>query len=347
MEKGKKEIRVALLGLGFMGGTHLAVYRQLKRKARVTVLCDLEPSRLAKHDPQGESRHTPSMAQAIADREVDLVDICLPTYLHDRAALLALKAGKQVLCEKPLALDSSRAETVAKAVRTSGSKFMTAQVLRFWPEYEVLRAFTRSKKLGRLRHLRLERFGGKPAWNWKNWIVDPKLSGGCLLDLHIHDVDFALHLCGKPLALSAQGVKGPEGGYDHVDAQWSYAGGLRVDLSGGWGYPGSFPFRMGFTAKFERGTLDWDTARAPKLTAYPMKGKPFQPAVPKVGAGENRGGGGNISNLGGYFVEIDYFLDCLRAGKRPLTVTPEEAALVVKAVEAEGKAIQSGRSVGL
>jgi predicted dehydrogenase len=333
---------VAVVGLGFMGKTHLAVYRQLVKKARIVAVCDGEESRLKEADPKGEFRHARSLDQVLADPSVDLVDICLPTYLHDQAALAALKAGKHVLCEKPVALDSAKASAVAAQANRSRGSFMTAQVLRFWPEYEVLRDFTRKGKLGKLKHLSLIRYSPKPSWTWKNWIVDPKKSGGSILDLHVHDVDFALHLCGKPSQIDARGVLGAEGGIDHADAAWSYPGGLRVSLSGGWGYPAGFPFRMGYTAKFERGTLDWDTSRQAKLTLYPLKGKASQPAVPVVGAGESKAGG-NISNLGGYFVEIDYFLSCILAGRKPATVTPEEAALAVRAVEAEAASIRLSR----
>lgn len=338
----KKLPGVAVVGLGFMGKTHLSVYRQLNRKANVVAVCDGEESRLKEADPNGQARHYKSLDQVLSDPKVDLVDICLPTYFHDAAAIAALKAGRHVLCEKPVALDSARARSVAQAAAKARGRFMTAQVLRFWPEYEVLRDFTRKNKLGKLKHLSLVRYSPKPSWTWKNWIVEPAKSGGCILDLHIHDVDFALHLCGKPSQIDARGVSGAEGGIDHVDANWSYASGLRLSLSGGWGYPAGFPFRMGYTAKYDRGTLDWDTSRQPKLTLYPVKGKPSQPAVPKVGAGESKAGG-NISNLGGYFVEIDYFLDCLLSGKKPSTVTPEEAALAVRAVEVEKASIALSR----
>jgi predicted dehydrogenase len=338
-------LAVGIAGLGFMGGTHLAVYRQLKHKARVVALCDLEDKRLSERDPKGEARHTKSLAKLIADPEVELLDICLPTYLHREVSIAALKAGKHVICEKPLSLDYAQASQVAAAAAKAEGHFMTAQVLRFWPEYQVLTQTVRSGKLGRLRHLILDRFGAKPAWNWQNWIVDPKKSGGCLLDMHIHDIDYALYLFGRPRTIEAQGLKGSEGGYDHVSSHWEYGNGLKVTLNGGWGYPAGFPFRMGFTAAFEKGTVDWDTARLPKLTAYPSKGKPYHPEVPKVGAGESKGTGGNISNLGGYFVEIDYFLDCIRQGKKPSVVTPESSAEAVKAAGLEVRAIVAGKPV--
>ena len=311
-------IKVGLCGVGFMGRMHAACYAAIP-DVRIVAIADDRAENAqplaAKHGAAVFS----TARELIARAPVDLVDICLPTYLHCEAALLAAKRGLDCLCEKPLARDPAQANRMVKAVRAAKIKFMVGHVLRFWPEYQVLKQYADEKPLGPLVSLEMRRFGEMPV-GWKGWFRKPVLSGGAALDLHIHDVDYALYLLGKPKSLDSVGVR-RGGAWNQIATHYHYPG-VGVTAQGGW-CDAPEPFEMAFRAVFARGVLSYSSKSQP-LARY-EKGKP--PAlvnVPQAKAGEVQAGG-NISSLGGYFNEVKYFVDCLKAGRAPETATAEEA----------------------
>jgi predicted dehydrogenase len=239
--------------------------------------------------------------------------------MHCDHVLLAAKRGLDCLCEKPIARNPAQANRMVKAVRAAKIKFMVGHVIRFWPEYQVLKQYVDEKSLGPLASLVLKRFGEMPT-GWKAWFRKPALSGGAALDLHIHDADYVLYLLGKPKGLDSVGAyRG--GAWDQIATHYHYPG-VGVTAEGGW-WDVPDPFEMAFRAVFAKGILSYSSKNQP-LVCY-EKGKP--PAlvnVPQPKTGEVRAGG-NISSLGGYFNEVKYFVDCLKAGRAPETATAEDA----------------------
>ena len=139
-------MRLALLGLGFMGSTHLKALRGIAG-ARLAAVFSNDERQLAgdltavqgNFGGPGEMqdfsavRKYRELEPLLADPEIDAVDICLPTDLHADAAVAALRAGKHVLVEKPMALDGRAADRMAEEAERRNRTLMTAQVLRFWP----------------------------------------------------------------------------------------------------------------------------------------------------------------------------------------------------------------------
>ena len=311
-------IRVGLCGAGFMGTMHAACYAGIP-DVRIVAIADVQPDKAqalaAKH---GAAVYL-TARELISKASVDVVDICLPTYMHCDHALLVAKRGLDCLCEKPIARDPAQANRMVKAVRAAKIKFMVGHVIRFWPEYQVLKRYADEKPLGPLASLALRRFAEMPV-GWKEWFRKPALSGGALLDLHIHDADYVLYLLGKPKGLDSVGAF-HGGAWDQIATHYRYPG-VGVTAEGGW-WDTPEPFEMAFRAVFARGVLSYSSKSQP-LACY-EKGKP--PAlvnVPKVKTDEVQAGG-NISSLGGYFNEVKYFVDCLKAGRAPETATAADA----------------------
>jgi predicted dehydrogenase len=268
----------------------------------------------------------------IAADDVDVVDICLPTYMHAEWAIKAMEAGKHVLCEKPMALTESDARKMADTARSKGVKFMVAHVIRFWPEYQVLKRIHDSAELGELLALSLRRVSPNPTWSWQDWLNTAPKSGAALVDLHVHDADFVRYLLGEPKGLSATGTR-KEGGWDYVFCQYFYPN-KAVSAEAGWNLPPDFPFSMAYRAVYEKGTLDFNTSHSPTLALYRTGGGVEHPELPtpEVGASAS---GGNISDLGGYFNEIQYFIECVEKDRDPSVVTPDDACKTVALVENE------------
>jgi predicted dehydrogenase len=337
-------IRVGLIGAGFIGRNHFNQYEKLAGRAQVVALCDAEADRRAGDwskvggnlaDSQGTKRDLGNIKPytdwkaLLADPNVDMVDICTPTFVHREITVAALKAGKHVLCEKPMALSVEHCNEMIAAARPP-VRFMVAQCIRFWPEYVWLKKAVESGEFGSLLALHLRRQTSPPTYSLNNWANKPELSGGAILDLHVHDVDYGIYLLGKPKAVFAQGYQGLGGGINRVHASWDYGRPLVVQVEGYWDIHPGFGFNMGFTAVFENASVFWDSRSGQPLAVYRRDKDPETPAIP---AGD------------GYFGEISHLIDCIERGVDPTTSTPAESRDAVAIALAEGQSVMTGRMV--
>lgn len=318
-------MRLAVLGLGFMGSTHVkamraipcvelaAVYSSDERKLAgdLTAVQGNLGGAGEKLD-FSSARPYRDIEALLADASIDAVDICLPTDLHEWVAIEGLRSGKHVLVEKPMALDSFGAERMLGAARRAGRVLMTAHVLRFFPEYAALREALADGKLGRVREAMFRRRCAAPAWG--GWLQDPARSGGGVFDLLIHDVDMCLHLFGTPKTVSASGVVDSATGCDLMGAQLFYPDGAVVRINGGWYASGEYPFSMEYSVALDGGAVEYHSAgRSPTL--YPRNAPARElPLEPRDG----------------YAAEIEYFAACCREKRAPELCPPADSARAVK-----------------
>ena len=311
-------MRLAVVGLGFMGGAHLKALRNVPDVTLAAVVSRHE-DRLAgdlsgvagnlggggeRLDFSGVRKYRDVMS-ALEDPEIDAVDLCLPTDLHASVAIEAVRHGKHVLVEKPMALDVASCELMIEEARRHKRVLMVAQVLRFFPAYRALE--TALQSAGPVRAGIFRRRCAQPAWG--DWLSDKPRSGGGVFDLLIHDVDMALHLFGEPVAIAATGYENLAGGIDTISAQLFYAAGFSVEIEGGW-YPGKFPFSMEYTIASDGGTLDYNSESRP----------------PRWHHSEGLSEGLHVDSVDGYTAEIAYFAECCRSGEEPRQCPPEESA---------------------
>lgn len=329
-----------------MGGMHAQVYSQLTR-ARVVAIVDANlKSAVANAKKLGlEVPVYADLDEALSKHAVDVIDICLPTSLHGDYVRRALRAKKSVFCEKPFTADAREALELARAAERSGTKMQIGQCVRFWPEYQAFTAFVRERRAGRLLSLSLQRRSGRPGYSVGNWLNRGSLSGGAALDLHVHDTDFVHHLLGRPKAVTSVGSR-DRSGWSHIFTTYHFDG-IAVTAEGGWNYPSQWGFQMAFQAVFERGAIEYDSGADPTMTV--TLGSSAKKALPyrKPRAGKSATGVGNISALGGYFNELDTFIDCLERGRAPKLATPRQAADSVRTVLAEIESVETGRTVKL
>ena len=313
-------IKVGLCGSGNMGIAHVKCFSIIPG-VRVTAIASKDEASAGRLARASGAKIYSDAGTMIRDADIDMVDICLPTPLHCSCAVQAARRGLDILCEKPIALTVADATRMIKAVRAARVKCMIAHVIRFYPEYEALKDYVDSGKLGKLLAFSGWRFGGLLAGlAWKDWFHNPKLSGGAILDLHIHDVDYVRYLLGEPRGVNAVSVR-RYGGWNYVFTNFYYPD-TAVSCEAGWTV--ADPFTMGFRAVFEKGTLTYDLRHQP-LSLCAESGKLKRVRLPKP-----------KNNLGAYHREIKYFVDCLKKGRDPKIVTLEDAraslALVHKVI---------------
>jgi predicted dehydrogenase len=338
-------VKVGIIGLGGMGNMHLGMY-QASKDAEVVAIADVDPAKLKPGDSTleinigaGGGRIDPAKMKLyskpddlLKDPNVELVDITLPTFLHAEYMIKALKAGKHVLCEKPMAMNHDECRRVLKAHDASNVKLMIAQCIRFWPEYVHLQEAIDSGRLGRLLSLSLWRGGALPQWSWDQWLQDHKRSGGAILDLHVHDVDYVNYVLGMPKAVCSTGAMGGTGGYDAVDTVYIYEDG-KMSIHGGANMilPTGFGFEMKYAASFQDGCIWYSSSRTPSLTE--VRGKEVtHPQVPATT---------------GYAEEIAYMLRCVAEDEEPAACPPESSAETIRLAMAEIESVREGKLVEL
>lgn len=319
-----------------MGKMHANVYKLLPNTELVAAV-DHKPEHLDAYCTQFGCEGFVEFEEMIAQAKPDVVDICLPTFLHKEYTVRAAQAGRHVVCEKPIALTVEDADAMIEACECAGVKLMIAHCIRFWPEYALLKQITDERRLGCLLSLNLTRLGEFPSWSSDNWLASEEKSGGGVLDMHIHDTDFALYLLGEPKSIAAFGTINDTGpAFTFTTLEYD---GAVVHLEGGWNLPKGTPFKMSFRAIYERGTAIWDCG---PMTVIEQGKPPEQVEFPKMEAS----GGGNVSDLGGYYLELKYFMDCLEAGRDPEIVAPETSRASLAVVLEEIRQIKTRNSAG-
>ncbi len=371
-------VGVGIIGLGFMGRTHLAAYQAAAGASQLASLKAQEPrgdASVAAHPscrvvgvfgiapaatsgnlatgaaaelPEGTIQYQ-SVDALLADPSIHLVSVCTPTDTHIELVTKSLRAGKHVLVEKPVALDPSAIESLAREASAANRLCMPAMCMRFWPGWAWLKEAVDSGRYGRVVSARFERLGSRPAWS-REFYLDPARSGGALWDLHIHDADVVCWLFGTPTSVRSGGVVSATGSVDHVSTQYVFeqegGGGPRlVTAEGGWVADAGFPFRMRYTVVFEgqRGTgggatqsgarhevvADWDLSRTPCLML--------------TQDGETRGI--EIHAPSGYEGEVLAMVNAVRSGAQAAPATLEEAASVARVLRAEERSVRRSEEV--
>ena len=276
-------IRVGIAGVGFMGWIHWLAYQQVDG-VQVTAICERDEKRLSgdwtdikgNFGPPGETvdltgvgtfRDLEAMVQ---DSELDLIDICLPPSLHVQAIELAARAGKQVFCEKPLALSLADCDRANQACQAAGVQLLVGHVLPFFPEYRFAREVIDSGQYGQVVGGHFTRIISDPTWLAD--FYDPDRVGGPLIDLHIHDAHWIRLLFGRPLEVCSTGrMRGEVVSY--CDSLFRFENPERVVSSrtGVIDQQGR-PFLHGFEIQLEQATMQFEFgALAVGSEASPLK----------------------------------------------------------------------------
>ena len=321
-------LKIGLIGAGFMGSMHASCYAALGQP--IAAVADLRPEkRQEMADKYGCAVYETGM-ELIEKAQVDVIDICLPTYLHTRHALAAMEKAPAVFIEKPVALTVEEGEALIAAQKKTGAKVMVGQVIRLWDEYMWLKAAAEDGRYGKIVTGTFKRVSPLPTWGWDGWLTDPARSGSSALDMHIHDCDFIRSLCGDPQTFHTAVSRDASGKIIHTVTAYGY-GDTTIFAEGIWDYPATFPFAMEFRVMFEKATVCMEHG---ELTVYTDDGVEH-PEYKHEATGTIVEGGGNISDLGAYFNELQYFTQTLEAGKEIEINTLPEAVKSLKLVLAE------------
>lgn len=308
-------LKVGLVGVGGISGAHIPAWESFT-DAELVALCDVRVERMEKYP---DKHHYTDFDEMLEKEQLDILDICLPTYLHADFAIKAMEKGINVICEKPISLKQEDVERVYSTAYRNHVKFMVAQVLRFWPEYELLKDIYDSEKYGKLLSGSMARLGNIPKWSWDGWMQDEKRSGLVPFDLHIHDLDFMVYAFGKPENMQVHRAKRQD--QDYLNVVYDY-GKFFITTEASW-YAGCYPFGATFRFQFEKAIVENQKG---KLMIYEDNGN----IIDLSSTSERDTGDINLPKSNAYANEIRYFTDCVREDRFPDKVKPEELETVIE-----------------
>jgi predicted dehydrogenase len=247
-------MKVGIAGVGFMGTTHAAGWAATD--AELVGFCAETSEEAQALAQQYRARVYPNLTSLLND--VDVIDICTPTHLHYDQVLQSARAGKHIICEKPLARTLEQAQDMIRVCRAAHVRLFVAHVVRFFPEYALAKAAVDQGQIGRPAVTRLVRGSYRPKKSIGNWFLDVEKSGGMLLDLMIHDFDYARWISGEVESVFAKNV-----GQQHPDSATEYGvailkhhSGALSHVTGAWAYPPP-TFRTALEIAGDAGLIEW------------------------------------------------------------------------------------------
>lgn len=327
-------MKVGIVGAGFMAVTHAAGWAETDATVvGIAAETEAEAMPLAK---QYNLKIYPNLASMLPD--VDVVDICTPTHLHYEMTLQAAAAKKNIICEKPLGRNGAQALEMVEACRKAGVILLVAHVVRFFNEYALAKASVMQGEIGKPGVLRLNRGSFRPKKPAGNWFLDDSKSGGILLDLMIHDFDYARWIAGDVESVFAKKITSthPEAPVDYGLVILTHRSGAISHITGSWAYPPP-TFRTHMEIAGDGGLIEYDSADTAPIFNLIAKTDSSSPDVglPSSPVAESP-----------YTTQIKEFYAVLCGEKQP-RVTAADGVAAVQIAEAAIQSAATGMAVKL
>jgi len=353
-----KIIKIGLVGGGWPSWQHIKGFKKLKN-VEVEALCDVNKEQLNKiADEYDIPKRFTRFKDMLGEKEIDAVSVCTPNYLHVPQAILALKAGKHVLCEKPLSVNATTAQKIKTHLKKTKKVFMMAHVYRFKEESQYLKRLITRGELGSIYFAKTHVLRREGIPGWGGWFTTKaKSGGGALVDIGVHMLDLTWWLMGQPKPVSAYGVTyakfGPQGlrkqnfgvsktkGKPIFDVDDFATGLIRMAdgssllIEASWALNIKEIMTINCSWFGTKGGVDYNPVKSPKeLPLEIMRYPKDTPMVTRPKFGEN--------NM--FDNQARQFINCIRNNKKP-SVPLEHGITVMKMLDAIYKSAKIGRSV--
>ena len=346
MKNGK--VRIGLIGAGNIAqNAHIPAYLK-QADAELVAVCDLKEDRAkGVAEKYGMKHVTTDYNELVALDDVDAVSVCTWNNAHAKAAIAAAKAGKHILCEKPMAMNTQEAEAMKKAVEENRVVFMMGFVNRFRPDSKAIKEIADSGKLGEIYYAKtgVLRRRGTPL----GWFTDlSKSGGGPVIDIGVHVIDLTWYLMGKPKPVSVSAATFRKIGdyktkgvgrwvaFDTDDLKFetedSASGFIRFENGVSMSFDVSWAINGKETGVYSNIFGTKAGASLDPLTIYGEEAHYLTDATPTV-ARENI-----------FENEIRHFLDCVKEGRQPIAPV-EDGVRIQKILNGIYDSARLGREV--
>ncbi|NOZ21744.1 MAG: Gfo/Idh/MocA family oxidoreductase [Planctomycetes bacterium] len=341
------KVNVGLIGSQFISTIHAEALKQVP-EARVLAVASPTRSHVKAFARQhGIPRWFTDYRQMLAMEDLHMVVLGLPNYLHAKATIAAARAGKHVVCEKPLCMNLAEADRMIESCKKHRVKLMYAEELCFAPKYVRLKQLADEGALGRVYHIKQSEKHDGPHAKWF-WDVE-RSGGGVTFDMGCHAIEFFRWVLGRPKATSVYAEmdtyvhRGRTKGDDNAIILVNFEGGATCMAEESWAKKGGMDDRAEVYGS--EGVAYASLLMGNSILTYSDRGYGY--AVEK--AGPTQGWSFTIYEElwnYGFPQEMAHFVDCVRGNKKP-AVTGEDGRAVLEIVFAAYASAGRGRRVSL
>lgn len=332
-------VKIAVVGAGFMGQTHARCYKNM-HNAELLGICDMDEIKAQPICGGLSCNYYKDFDRLLEKKDIDVIDICLPSFLHEEYVIKAAKSGKHIFCEKPAALSKQAVLNMIQAAKENKINLAIGQVVRFWPEYVFAKKQYDEKKFGQVKHVYASRCSTHPQWG--TWFKSKKTSGGGLYDLHSHDIDFLCYLFGPAKKVYAIGTQNEDGAWNHITTSITFQNGINTAVEGIWEMPKNYPFSTTLRIVGDKGAFEYRMhagANLENINAaerisywYNDADKPEKPDIIPYDA---------------YVKELEYFVSCIEK-KQPIDqVSLQSIEDLFSVLEAVEQSLEMGKEIYL
>ena len=245
-------LRIGIVGAGGMGTVHYNNYKHIEN-CEVVALVGISNQDAARATEWNVPLY-PSITEMLEKQEIDVVDICTPTFLHKEQVLASLTHGKHTIVEKPLTLSVAEGKEMLEVAKANHCHLYVAHVLQFTKEVGILRDLVEKQTYGKPLDVYFERLSACPEWAQGGWLFEKDKSGLLAFDLHIHDLDIMISLFGEPNTIDVKASQREEVDYvEHYRILYGYDG-LNVVGEAAW-FHAEIPFWARWRVCFENAVL--------------------------------------------------------------------------------------------
>ncbi|WP_419700772.1 Gfo/Idh/MocA family protein [Mucilaginibacter sp. NFX135] len=340
--------KVAILGAGFITDIHMESYHRFIPEAEVVAVYARNPD---KAKAFAEKYKIPQwfddIDKLIAESDCEVVDICLPNYLHAQATIKAANAGKHIIIEKPLAVTLEEADEMIAVCKANNVKLMYAEELCFAPKYERARQLVKDGAVGEVFMLKQ---GEKHSGPHSDWFYDINLAGGgVIMDMGCHALGWFRWMLNHAkvsnvyATMSTVFHKGRTKGEDNSVIIVEFENGVTAVAENSWAKHGGMDDRCEIYGT--GGVIYADLFMGNAAVTYSREGYGY--AMEK--ADTSKGWSFTIFEEAfnqGYPHELKHFIDCVRHDKTPL-VTGEDGRAVLEIIYAAYASAGQGKKIHL
>jgi len=315
---------IAIVGAGMISYSHANAVSNLPN-AKLVAVCDINEDSAKKLAKENSCKYYTELKKMLDEqKDIEVVIITVPTFLHEEVVSVCAEYKKHILCEKPLELTVDKCEKLLKNVHDAGVIFMTAQVVRFWTGYTKIKQMFDDGELGEVYLAYATRCSIMQAWG-NTWLVDPNLGQGAILDMHVHDIDYLRHLLGPVDYVFCAARQDETKCYNSAFSTFSFKNGSKAVAQTSFNMQDGYPFSMSFQVIGTLATVEMVYRAGTNIgerdsidSEIRVFRKGHEPVVEK------------LELYDGYTKQLEYYLGCVEKNVQPERVPHDQNLEVIK-----------------
>lgn len=333
-------VKLVIIGCGRIAQNHIAAAKQFS-DVKIVGLFDHNGEKAAALAETLGCKGYGDMEELLNEQKPDAAVICVPTFAHEEYVKICASHKVAVLCEKPLERTTGACERLLSAVKEADIIFMTAQVVRFWPGYVEIKEMVDRGELGDIYMIRCRRVTSRDDAVAK-WLNMPKLGGGAIHDMLVHDVDFLRYLCGPFKTGFANATKDETGCYNNVMANILCKNGVHAMAEASFTMQTGYPFSFSISLIGSKATLEYNYHAGIRIADTDEQESSFR--IWREGTGLEEL---SFAEEDAFKRQLGYFVECVKKNEKPTLITPEQTYEVIKMIDALHESAHSGQNIEL